>query len=93
VDGAFDGSAPRPSGEREVPSGLYLRHVTGLRATGLEVRWGEVGGAWRHAVEIEECEDVALTGLEAEAPLVDGAGEALRSREVEGLRVSRLGGA
>ncbi len=90
VDPQFDGQSPTPSGTVGVPDGLFVRETTGLRASGLQVKWGEVEGAWRHAIEIEDSDDVALTRLDAEPPPTESAGAVLRHSGVQGLTVSPL---
>ncbi|MGI5820359.1 MAG: glycoside hydrolase family 28 protein [Armatimonadota bacterium] len=89
VDPRFAGDAPKTAGTMEVPAALFARHVSGLRVSDLQVRWGEVGAAWRSAVEIADGEDVVLTDIDAEAPPGD-AGEALRCADVTGLTVRHL---
>lgn len=69
-------------------SGVYNVRESG--AAGLRVRWRDVAGAWRHAIEVEDSDDVALTGLDADAPPTPAAGQMLRCSRVEGLTVSRL---
>lgn len=90
VDPEFDGTSPRPSGAIGVPAALFAREISGLRVSGLQVDWREVAGDWRHALMIEDCDDVRLTELEAEAPPTESAGEMLRCRNVSGLTVSPL---
>ena len=90
VDAKFDGSQPRPSGAVGTPTGLFVREVSGLRVSGLQVRWREVAGAWRSALEVEDCDDVVLSGIDALAPPTDSAGEALRCTGVTDLTLSHL---
>jgi polygalacturonase len=83
VDPEFTGRTPRPSGSAGVPAGLFAREVSGLRLSGLQVRWEDAGDRWRHAVEIEDCDRVALTDLDLNpAP---AGGEALALESVEDL--------
>ncbi len=90
VDADFDGRSPMPYGAVGAPVALFAREISGLRVTGLQVRWSDVHGPWRHALEIEDCEDVALSGIDAQAPPTAEAGEMLQANGVEGLTISRV---
>ena len=90
VDPQFVGNAPQTAGTMKVPAAIFAREVSGLHMSGLQVRWQEVGDAWRSAVEVMDSDDVVITRIDAEAPPVGQATEALRTSGVEGLIVSRL---
>lgn len=83
VDPEFVGDAPKTAGTMEVPAAVFAREVSGLRIDGMQVRWTEAGENWRSAIEMEDCDSVALTRIDAEAP--PGGGEVLRSTRVDGL--------
>lgn len=76
VDAAFTGDAPKTAGTMDVPAALFARWVKGLRIAGLQVVWREISGGWRQALMIEDCEQVTMSGVDAEEPPVEGAGRA-----------------
>ncbi|MFW5868064.1 MAG: glycoside hydrolase family 28 protein, partial [Armatimonadota bacterium] len=90
VDPQFAGDAPQTAGTMKVPAAFFAREVSGLSVTNLQVRWSDVGDAWRGAVEVVDCDQVALTQLDAQAPPARTDAEALRTTGVEGLTISRL---
>lgn len=90
VDADFTGDEPKTAGKMGVPAAFFARHVSGLRISGMQVHWGEVSNGWRSALIIRDSEDVVLSALEAEAPPVPGAGEALECDQVADLAVSPL---
>ena len=90
VEGDFTGDEPKTAGKMGVPAALFARHVSGLRITGMQVHWGEVAGEWRNALILRDGNDVVLSQLEADAPPVPGAGEALDCAEVTNLTVSGI---
>jgi polygalacturonase len=89
VDPEFVGDVPKTTGTMEVPAAVCAREMSGLRLSDLRVVWGDVGDGWRSAVEIEDCDDVSVDRIEAEAPPSNAAGEALVTRNVDGIAVSR----
>ena len=90
VDADFTGDEPKTAGKMGVPAAFFGRHVSGLRISGMQVHWGEVSGGWRNALIIRDSDDVSLSALEAEAPPLPDAGEALHCDQVTDLTVSRL---
>lgn len=74
-----------PCGTHGVPAGLLVRQVRGLRIEGLRVTWEEVSGAWQHALAVEECDLVRLSGLDVTAPPTAPEAEAVQIREVAHL--------
>lgn len=87
VAGDFENRKLRPVGTNDIPAGIWVQHVEDLRIWGLRVEWRKIEGPWRHAVIIEDGVDIMLSGIEAPAPPVESAREALHCGRVSDLSI------
>lgn len=85
VDQGFAEKTPSPTGSNGVPAALWVRHVDGLRLSGLRVEWQEAGDAWQAGVVVEHGDGVALSAVEAPPP-PESVGESIRLEQVRDVR-------
>lgn len=64
----FAQRTPMPWGENRIAAGLLVRHVEGLRISGLRVDWRDIRGPWQEALIIEDSPGAVLEGVVAPAP-------------------------